>query len=260
MSDDPLLELSRELRQYLRLIERSGLPFLVPDPSASFDSAPPSDPEPTPDSMPKAAPKKPIVPPRPAPALTSAEALASIAREIAACTACPLAASRTNTVPGEGDPNARLMFIGEGPGFNEDQQGRPFVGAAGQLLDKMIVAMGLKRDQVFILNVVKCRPPENRVPTNEEAHACAHFLDRQIAAIRPEVICLLGKTAVERILNTTNSMKSLRGAWHRFKDTPTLVTYHPAYLLRNPPDKAKAWEDLQMLMEKLGLAKAPKPA
>jgi DNA polymerase len=201
-------------------------------------------------------PRQPAPPAPPEPPCAPAsprESIDAIAAEIAACTACPLATTRTNTVPGEGSPVARLMFIGEGPGANEDQQGRPFVGRAGQLLDKMIVAMGLAREEVFIANAVKCRPPDNRNPTAAECAACEHFLRRQIASIRPEAICLLGRVASQLILRTDSTMKALRGHWFEFEGIPVAVTYHPAYLLRSPGEKAKAWEDLQMVMVRLGL-------
>lgn len=161
------------------------------------------------------------------------------------CTACSLCRQRKQAVFGVGSETAPWLFIGEGPGADEDEQGEPFVGQAGKLLDSMLAAIGCKRGrEVYIANVVKCRPPGNRTPTAEEAAACAPYLDRQIALIQPKLIVALGKTAVMRLLGTEASLASLRGKVHRYKDTPLVVTYHPAYLLRSLPEKAKAWEDL----------------
>lgn len=161
------------------------------------------------------------------------------------CTACGLCARRKQAVFGVGSQTGPWMFIGEGPGADEDEQGEPFVGQAGKLLDSMLAAAGLQRGRdVYIANVVKCRPPENRTPALEEAAACAPFLDRQIELVRPRIIVALGKTAAMRLLATEGSLGRLRGRVHRYKGTPLIVTYHPSYLLRTPPDKAKSWEDL----------------
>jgi len=162
-----------------------------------------------------------------------------------ACTACGLCKQRKQAVFGVGNEAAPWLFVGEGPGADEDEQGEPFVGQAGKLLDSMLAALGLKRGrEAYIANVVKCRPPGNRTPTPEEAAACAPFLDRQIDLIAPKLIVALGKTAAMRLLRTEASLGSLRGQVHRYRGTPLVVTYHPAYLLRNLPDKSKAWEDL----------------
>ena len=162
-----------------------------------------------------------------------------------ACRACGLCKQRKQAVFGVGNESAPWLFVGEGPGADEDEQGEPFVGQAGKLLDSMLSALGLKRGrEAYIANVVKCRPPGNRTPTPEEAAACAPFLDRQIDLIAPKLIVALGKTAAMRLLQTEASLGSLRGQVHRYRGTPLVVTYHPAYLLRNLPDKAKAWEDL----------------
>ncbi len=164
---------------------------------------------------------------------------------VAACAACGLCKQRKQAVFGVGNESAPWLFIGEGPGADEDEQGEPFVGQAGRLLDSMLSALGLKRGrEAYIANVVKCRPPGNRTPTPEEAAACAPFLDRQVDLIAPKLIVALGKTAAMRLLDTEASLASLRGQVHRYRGTPLVVTYHPAYLLRNLPDKAKAWEDL----------------
>jgi len=146
------------------------------------------------------------------------------------------------------------MFVGEAPGADEDRLGKPFVGRAGQLLTDMITkGMGLSRDQVYIANVLKCRPPDNRPPTNEEATNCRGYLEQQIAVVRPEFLCLLGRTAASTLLGTSQSMGTLRGKWHNYRGIPTLVTYHPSYLLRTPSAKKDAWEDLQILMKEMGL-------
>ena len=178
-----------------------------------------------------------------------------LAEEVAICTKCAnLAATRTQTVFADGSPTARLMFIGEAPGADEDRTGIPFVGRAGQLLTDMITkGMGLKRQDVYIANILKCRPPENREPSGEEAANCLPYLERQIDIIRPEFICLLGRVAVQYLLGTTLSMGKLRGKWYRYQGIPTIVTYHPAYLLRTPSAKKDAWEDLQILMNAMGL-------
>ncbi len=172
------------------------------------------------------------------------------------CTRCKLSGTRTNIVFGSGSPTAKLMFVGEGPGADEDEQGLPFVGRAGQLLTKMIVAMGLSREEVYIANIVKCRPPNNRPPQTDEIESCQPFLIQQIAAIRPHIICALGTFAAQTLLNTKTRISDLRGIFHDFPhDTMSrikvLPTFHPAYLLRNPPEKRKAWEDLQKIMRAL---------
>jgi uracil-DNA glycosylase family 4 len=187
------------------------------------------------------------------------------------CQRCKLGhLGRKHIVFGAGDPYAELMFIGEGPGADEDEQGLPFVGRAGQLLNNMIAAMGLKREQVYIANIVKCRPPQNRTPERDECDTCSPFLMRQIGVIRPRVIVALGATAAKNLLGVQDSMASLRGRFYDFSPPRTLmesgapvecklaVTYHPAFLLRDPRQKKEAWKDLQMVMKYLGLQPAPK--
>ena len=181
-------------------------------------------------------------------------ALQAIRDLIGDCTRCPLAyAGRRTIVFGDGDPSARLMFVGEGPGADEDASGIPFVGKAGQLLNNMIAAMGLKREQVYIANIVKCRPPANRTPEPVEANTCSPFLLEQIDTIRPEVIVALGGTAATYMLGIKQSLASLRGIWHTCRGVKVAVTYHPAYLLRDPTQKGEAWKDLQRVMAELGL-------
>ena len=187
-------------------------------------------------------------------------ALKIIQDELIGCTRCPLAFQGRHTIVfGDGNPEARLMFVGEGPGADEDAQGLPFVGRAGQLLNNMIAAMGLKRSDVYIANIVKCRPPQNRVPEPEEANTCAPFLFRQIDVIRPEVVVALGSTAATYLLGAKSPLARLRGRIHEARGAKLIVTYHPAYLLRDPSQKKEAWKDLQMAMAELGL-KAPKPS
>lgn len=169
------------------------------------------------------------------------------------CRRCGLCEHRTNIAFGVGDPEARLVFVGEAPGRNEDLQGEPFVGKAGQLLDKMIGAMGLERDDVYICNVIKCRPPDNRNPHPDEIRECAPFLQKQLEAIEPTVIVTLGKFASQFLTGQEEALGALRGRWHTWKEIPVMPTYHPAYLLRSPNQKGKVWSDLQMVMERLGL-------
>jgi uracil-DNA glycosylase family 4 len=167
------------------------------------------------------------------------------AADVAACTACTLATTRNRTVPGVGDPRAEWLFVGEAPGAEEDARGEPFVGQAGRLLDSMLAALGMNRIKaVYIANVLKCRPPGNRAPTPLEVEACLPYLDRQIALVQPKLIVALGKSAATTLLRFEATIASLRGRVHRYNGVPLIVTYHPAYLLRNLPDKAKAWEDL----------------
>lgn len=191
--------------------------------------------------------------PPPIPMPESGDSLEAIAAEIGACSRCSLAATRTNVVPGVGNGDGPdVMFIGEAPGADEDTQGIPFVGRAGQLLTKMIEAMGYTRDQVFIANILKCRPPGNRTPTPQEMEVCIPFLRRQVALVHPKTIVALGATAVKGLLATNQGINSLRGHWHDFHGTPLMPTFHPAYLLRMPVAKRDAWADLKMVLAKLG--------
>jgi DNA polymerase len=174
------------------------------------------------------------------------QSLAAVAQIIASCRKCKLCDGRTNTVPGEGPANARLVVIGEGPGRTEDETGRPFVGRAGELLTKILEAIKLPRDQVFICNIVKCRPPENRLPQYDEIAACLPFLYRQIELVKPKVILAMGGTAAQSLLSTKQSLGALRNQVHRFRSVPVVVTYHPAALLRNPNWKRPTWDDVRI--------------
>ena len=189
------------------------------------------------------------------PAPTDAAAALSIVRQqVAGCTRCPeLAATRTQTVFGVGNPKARLCFLGEAPGADEDRQGEPFVGRSGQLLTKIIEACTLSRGDVYILNAIKCRPPGNRTPDPEEVSNCSEYLDRQLEIIRPEFICCLGLVAAQRLLNTKEPMGRLRGKFLDYKGIRVLCTYHPSYLLRNPAAKRDVWQDMQLLMQRMGI-------
>jgi uracil-DNA glycosylase len=179
--------------------------------------------------------------------------LDEVRRALGDCRRCKLCSGRKNIVFGVGNPSARLIFVGEGPGADEDTQGIPFVGAAGQLLTKMIQAMGLARDEVYICNVVKCRPPGNRNPEPDEITACQPFLEGQLKAIGPEVIVTLGKFAAQTLLRTDTPITRLRGQWREYVGVPLMPTFHPAYLLRNPAEKKAAWTDLQTVMGRLQL-------
>jgi DNA polymerase len=186
--------------------------------------------------------------------------LATVASRVAGCTRCGLHATRTNTVPGAGHPRPEVMFIGEAPGADEDAQGLPFVGRAGQLLTKMIEAMGYSRDEVFIANILKCRPPGNRQPTPQEMDVCVPFLRRQIALVQPKVLVALGATATQGLLHTDSRISQLRGRWTSFEGIPLMPTFHPSYLLRMPAAKRDAWADLQLVLKQLGRTPPPRTA
>lgn len=194
--------------------------------------------------------------------INSSVELEKVAEEVRRCCKCGLGSSRTNAVPGEGDPNARIMFVGEAPGADEDAQGRPFVGRAGKLLDKIITACGLKRSDVFIGNILKCRPPENRDPTAEEIISCLPYLQKQIEIINPEIIVALGAHAARTLLNTNKSIGQMRGQFHEYyaglgkPPIKLMPTYHTAYLLRNysQENRQKVWEDMKKVLAELGLS------
>ena len=178
--------------------------------------------------------------------IPAAESLAAVAELVAGCTRCRLCEARRHTVPGEGPADARLFVVGEGPGRTEDETGRPFVGQAGELLTKILTAIELPRERVFIGNVVKCRPPENRTPQYDEIAACVPHLFRQIQLVQPKVILAMGGTAAQTLLNSKQSLGAMRGRIHRFRGIPVIVTYHPAALLRNPNWKKPTWDDVRI--------------
>jgi DNA polymerase len=254
-------ELLRQGRQHLESLRLAGVEYL---PRFSGELvAPPCGPEPAPvaaaattlfseDGAPAPAPAGPT------PALSldqRRQALEVLAQQVSTCTRCgELASSRTQTVFGVGRAGADLCFVGEAPGADEDAQGEPFVGAAGKLLDRIIIACGLKREDVYICNIIKCRPPGNRTPRPDEAGHCREYLEKQLDLVRPRFICALGSCAAQNLLNTTQSLGKLRGRLHSFRGIPVLVTYHPAYLLphRAPEKKKDVWEDMKFLMARMG--------
>ena len=230
-------------------------------PTSVFEeiALPKSTPKPAPAKVAPVAAPPPLVVPPAGPSLFEAvdkvkdDTLLKIREDLGECTRCKLHKGRNKIVFGDGSPKAQLVFVGEGPGADEDMQGLPFVGRAGKLLTQMIEAMGLQRSDVYICNVVKCRPPENRAPEPDEVATCSPYLMRQIDAIHPKVIVCLGATAAKTILNTTRGISQFRGEWLEWRGHKLMATYHPAYLLRNPPAKADVWKDLQKVMSELGL-------
>jgi uracil-DNA glycosylase family 4 len=230
-----------EPRRNVALTDRPAAYAASPRPGASVAPTSPA----TVDLEPYAAPLR---------AEDRPSALQVIQAEVAACRSCPeLVRNRTHTVFGVGNPQARLCFLGEAPGQEEDLQGEPFVGAAGQLLDKIMAACKLSRDEVFILNTLKCRPPMNRTPTETEVNQCWHFAHRQLEIIQPEFICCLGAVAAKSLLRTPKSISQLRGVFHPYRGSQVMVTYHPAYLLRTPSAKRHVWDDMKMLMRAMGV-------
>jgi uracil-DNA glycosylase len=237
---------------------KRGTVSLSPEVAAALEALGPGMPEPQP-VAPKAAPaaSEPYTGP----------GLDALHEQVAACTQCPLSETRTQTVFGAGDPKAGLVFVGEAPGADEDRQGEPFVGAAGKLLTTIIEkGIGMSRSEVYICNVLKCRPPKNRDPRPDEVELCEPFLVRQLAAIRPKVICALGGHAAKTLLKTTESIGRLRGKWHFYQGIPVRVTYHPAYLLhcqddptREKREKGKVWADIQEVMKVLKGEIMPSP-
>lgn len=235
--------------------------FLRNAPRAVTPARPTSEPAAKVASMAHAPARTPATAPRGAARPTDDSAdLESVAKSVAACQRCSLHADRTNPVPGVGCLRPDVMFIGEAPGADEDVQGLPFVGRAGQLLTKMIEAMGYRRDEVFIANILKCRPPGNRQPTPQEMELCMPFLRRQIALVRPKVLVALGATATQGLLHTDQRIGQLRGQWMEFEGIPLMPTFHPAYLLRLPAVKRDAWADLQLVLKRLGRTPPARPA
>ena len=244
--------------EYLEYLKEQGITH-VPASGKTFAPAPKAAPAAKPDAVVQPEKKTPVkrkntdakskVPDAPK---SGKDTLESLVAEVGACQACELAATRTNTVPGEGCLNPDIMFIGEGPGADEDAQGRPFVGRSGKLLTKMINAMGYSRDEIFIGNIVKCRPPGNRVPTPDEMAGCIPYLKRQIAVIKPKIIICLGATACRGLVQEKLPIGKARGQWREFEGIPVMLTFHPAYLLRDPRKKVFAWEDLKTALKRLG--------
>jgi DNA polymerase len=250
--NDELHHLALELRRHLAWQEQDGTRTILKDPKAPPLFAPQTlavatSPRPV-------AQAKPTAPaPAPAPEVeVPRRTLDEIRRELGDCQRCKLCKGRTNIVFGVGNPRAELVFVGEGPGAEEDKQGIPFVGAAGQLLTKMIEAMKFRRDEVYICNVVKCRPPNNRNPEPDEIEACEPFLKAQLRALQPKVIVALGKFAAQTLLRDATAITRLRGQWRSYEGIPLMPTFHPAYLLRQPGDKRLAWADLQEVMKRFG--------
>lgn len=255
--------------EYLQYLKEQGLTH-VPSSGKTFakKSAPPPAPKsaaplyvpPPPAAKPAPVPPPPVARVPAKPPKGGKDTLESIAAEIAACETCPLAATRKNVVPGQGALKPDIMFVGEGPGADEDEQGLAFVGRAGQLLTKMILAMGYTREQVFIGNIVKCRPPGNRVPTPDEMEGCLPYLKRQIAVIQPKLIVCLGATAARGLVNETLPIGKARGQWREFEGIPVMLTFHPAYLLRDPRKKVETWADLKTVLTRLGKTPPAKDA
>jgi DNA polymerase len=235
MSRDELLQLTRQLKEYASWLDRGqvrGVPIATAAPARKVEA--------------------------PASQVTQG-GLPRVRDELGDCTRCKLSGGRQNIVFGVGNANAPLVFVGEAPGADEDKQGEPFVGAAGQLLTKMIIAMGLQREDVYICNIIKCRPPGNRNPEPDEIAACEPFLKQQLAAIRPRMIVCLGKFATQCLLRSDASISQLRGRFHAYEGIPLMPTFHPAYLLRNPASKREVWADLQLVMvelDRLGIPRA----
>lgn len=250
-------QLVENVRAYLAIQKESGLSRIAVSPNVVRElgdlttSAPAPAPPPRPPAAPAATPPPPPLA-RPQAGRDGDLALKAIRQRIAGCRECPLCETRTHTVPGQGSADPELIFIGEGPGANEDAQGLAFVGRAGQLLTKMIEAMGLSRDEVWIGNIVKCRPPGNRVPYPDEMEACMPYLKEQLKVLQPKVIVCLGATAVKGLLDVRTGITKLRGTWMSFEGIDVMPTYHPAYLLRNPPGKRDVWEDLKDVLRRLG--------
>ena len=240
------------LSEILAYLSEIGYGDLYLRPTGRPAVAPAPRPAPAPElTAPPPPPPLRVVEPPLSPAASGASELESLAAVVAGCTRCRLAEGRKNVVFGAGNPSADLMFIGEGPGAEEDRQGLPFVGPAGELLTKIIQAIDLRREEVYIANVVKCRPPGNRDPQPDEVQACRDFLEKQIALVRPRVLVALGRTAAQTLLGNESPIGQLRGRWYEVLGIPTMVTYHPAALLRNQALKRPTWEDMQQVRDRL---------
>jgi DNA polymerase len=256
-------QLKRALADRVRYYNELGIYDFYRRPSAAPAQIPSPEREPLPRAKAAAVnPKDGLIGISTEPGLPStdpAQGLRAIREDIGDCTRCPLhKQGRKQIVFGVGNPRAELMFIGEAPGAEEDLQGEPFVGRSGQLLTNMIKAMGLQREDIYIANIIKCRPPGNRAPERDECETCSPFLMRQIDTIKPKVLVALGAVAAKTLLALNAPMSELRGKWYDFRGTKLAVTYHPAFLLRDPRQKKEAWKDLQMVMKDLGLVAPPK--
>lgn len=253
-------ELARNLKQLIELDRVLGIDFVFKPTTSAAPTpavlAPAVTVTPVPATKPPVTSAPPPLAPSPsprAPVAAGPDSLEKIATQIATCRACGLCETRRSTVPGEGNPQPELLFIGEGPGADEDATGRPFVGAAGQLLTRMILAMGFKREDVFIANIIKCRPPGNRTPEPAEVTACMGYLRRQIAVLKPKVICALGNTPLRALMNDDKlGITRMRGQKLSFDGITMIPTFHPSYLLRNEEAKKPCWEDLKLVLKELG--------
>jgi len=243
MSRESLATVASAVHEYVRYLQRLGVVEL-PLGQVAVEVPPAVD------TRPPVAESRPPAPRQEVPAALPLQQLAETFRD---CRQCRLHQGRTQVVFGTGNPQASLVFVGEAPGEEEDRQGEPFVGAAGQLLNRIIEAMGLRRDQVYMLNVVKCRPPGNRNPLPDELAACRRILEAQLACLTPQVICALGNFAAQALLQTEERISRLRGRFHRLGDIQVMPTYHPAYVLRNPQSKRAVWDDMQRIQRALGL-------
>lgn len=271
MADTPPSDPREQLRQHLASLRAAGVEWL---PRAAGFVPPVSEAEPRPEPLPE--PERPTVTPLPVLTPTPAQPalfvpatddaipetlegrraeLDALALRVAACVRCPeLASTRKQTVFGVGPLDPDLCFLGEAPGADEDMQGEPFVGAAGQLLNRIIAASGMSREGVFIVNILRCRPPRNRVPEPVEAENCREYLDRTLALVKPKVICALGGTAVKNLLGVEQGITRLRGKWLNYRGIPVMPTFHPAFLLRTPAGKKEVWEDMKAILTRLGKA------
>jgi uracil-DNA glycosylase family 4 len=245
-------EVADELRAYAAWAEEAGVQILTPSRAGAPSAAAAASAAAAPSTA--AAPSAAA-----APGTRKLPTLDELEQGLAGCTLCKLHKGRTNIVFGVGNPKARLMFVGEAPGEDEDLKGEPFVGKAGQLLTKMIEAMGLRREDVYICNTVKCRPPNNRNPEPDELASCEPFLKAQLAAVKPEAIVTLGKFAAQALLRDETPVSRLRGQWRQYEGIPLMPTFHPAYLLRSPGEKGKVWDDLKQVMKKLELPQKGPP-
>jgi len=253
MTEKRAMSPRKAVLQHLESLQSAGVLQLAPARPLSPTAPSVHQPDRQPVRQPSPTQASPDMPKTNDPPISSAATLDILQAEVADCSLCEeLASTRTQTVFGVGDPKARLCFLGEAPGAKEDELGEPFVGRAGKLLDKILEACHLQRDEIYILNVLKCRPPGNRNPSPEESQNCRRFLNRQLELIQPEFICCLGAVAAQNLLESTSTIGQLRGSVHQYRGIPVVCTYHPAYLLRNPSAKRHTWDDMKLLMCEMG--------